>query len=1373
MITHGIKTRASSDTDTELFREVVQHVSFCQQKCSAFHGREAILKVGSMTVGAILKIGSMTVDASLKVGSMMVEAILKIGSMTVDAILKVGSMMVDASLQEGYMMVDAILKVGSMMVEAILKVGSMTVDASLKMIHKYVTGDSDSPLTVFGVSGSGKTSVVAMAAKEASETQDDGVLIVRFIGTTPESSSVCSLLRSITSQVWTIYGHEVHDLPSDLKELNGVFYQALQLAHESKPLVVLLDSLDQLDNSDNGRQLTWLPTHLPPHVKLVVSTLPESQHECLQRLQAMVTSRGHFIQVPKLPDGEATGILDKWLETAGRKLTKGQRGVINAAFRQCPLPLFLKLAFDEARRWRSFTPVDETVLETTVRGCIKTLFLKLERAHGRMFVSRALGYLTISRRGLTETELEDILSCDDDVLNDVYMYWTPPIRRLPPLLLVRLKTEFSQYLVDKGADGVRVFFWYHRQFIEAAYERYCSDDGDQQKMHAALGDFFSGVWAHGVQKPYTDKQGTDRKADRHVTAQQLRFGDSYNLRLLNNLPFHRLRAGQVALLKQECLCNFSFLQAKLVASGLRQVLEDFQDARNMFSEDSAISTIGDALQLSQGALIKYPYELPSQLRGRIKEDKELRPFLQQCDDSLAGYLVTNQPILTRPGGQLVHCLAGHKDDITGLTITCDGEYALTCSRDKTLKVWDVYGGKLYQSIDNVGEDPDAIRLCLNDRLALVNPDGAIQAYEISTGNRKYTIQVDLKAQFCCAGPGETTVAVFTLSTVQLYRANDGQLTQEVQCPYAGGDITIGDVGPSAGSGNYLVTTDTEQRHLFVFNVQTSTFTFMKDVFSAGDNDSGESREEMATVDALALIDDGRTIVVSNMFSNDLHLLDSVTLEEMRVLKGSQRDILEKFHVTPDFRYVYFASFNNIVAWDVPSEERHAILGHHTSYHDVATADMELVVTTGKTMCRFAVLDNPRYVVLVGSYDVSRRFLNVYDLVTCANVRKMQVNADIKDLVVLDNHRVMVRVGRKLKIVDFSKMAVTVTFQGQLPLGSYRDFCVVKPRKEVVSVTRGRRNIKVYKTATGKVSHVIKSEEEQRLICVLVRESFVGCKPANKSGTTLIAETEEGTYLVFDLNTQRFRYKFDPVTLNFRETYTDGACVTEDGRFFIFNAEMMTEDDSAPSRIYVWNISKRVLEHELTDKGTYEMFMDTGDIYYDTSVDSFIFMPPSSVLANLNDGRMRLYDTVSGHASARMCIPEAGPYVLTRGTWVEDRTFRLLDRKTFQSVATFTPDFNLAELFLTSDGHHCVGFFPNYPDPVVWTLRDSNAQKRQKGYKPLSAFTSIYGDKVPVVVAYLETAQDSRDDPGDPDTDVDETEDDVIDEDDADFDEDWY
>ena len=54
--------------------------------------------------------------------------------------------------------------------------------------------------------------------------------------------------------------------------------------------------------------------------------------------------------------------------------------------------------------------------------------------------------MSAGRSGLMEAELEDILSCDDEVLNDVYQYWMPPLRRLPPLLIVRIKADLQQYL---------------------------------------------------------------------------------------------------------------------------------------------------------------------------------------------------------------------------------------------------------------------------------------------------------------------------------------------------------------------------------------------------------------------------------------------------------------------------------------------------------------------------------------------------------------------------------------------------------------------------------------------------------------------------------------------------------------------------------------------------------------------------------------------------------------------------------------------------------------------------------------------------------------------------------------------------------------
>ena len=45
------------------------------------------------------------------------------------------------------------------------------------------------------------------------------------------------------------------------------------------------------------------------------------------------------------------------------------------------------------------------------------------------------------------------------------------MRRLPPLLWVRIQTDLGPYLVERGLKGgTPVLSWYHRQFREAAEE---------------------------------------------------------------------------------------------------------------------------------------------------------------------------------------------------------------------------------------------------------------------------------------------------------------------------------------------------------------------------------------------------------------------------------------------------------------------------------------------------------------------------------------------------------------------------------------------------------------------------------------------------------------------------------------------------------------------------------------------------------------------------------------------------------------------------------------------------------------------------------------------------------------------------------------
>jgi hypothetical protein len=51
--------------------------------------------------------------------------------------------------------------------------------------------------------------------------------------------------------------------------------------------------------------------------------------------------------------------------------------------------------------------------------------------HGRILVFHVLAFIKASKSGLSGTELEDLLSLDDRVLDDVYQYHMPPVRRIP------------------------------------------------------------------------------------------------------------------------------------------------------------------------------------------------------------------------------------------------------------------------------------------------------------------------------------------------------------------------------------------------------------------------------------------------------------------------------------------------------------------------------------------------------------------------------------------------------------------------------------------------------------------------------------------------------------------------------------------------------------------------------------------------------------------------------------------------------------------------------------------------------------------------------------------------------------------------------
>lgn len=73
-------------------------------------------------------------------------------------------------------------------------------------------------------------------------------------------------------------------------ELLGFFPKCLEEACSFRPVVLMLDSLDQLPADEGGRRLDWLPAKIPDDFYLIMSTLPGAEYECLPHLKVANSS---------------------------------------------------------------------------------------------------------------------------------------------------------------------------------------------------------------------------------------------------------------------------------------------------------------------------------------------------------------------------------------------------------------------------------------------------------------------------------------------------------------------------------------------------------------------------------------------------------------------------------------------------------------------------------------------------------------------------------------------------------------------------------------------------------------------------------------------------------------------------------------------------------------------------------------------------------------------------------------------------------------------------------------------------------------------------------------------------------------------------
>jgi len=440
-------------------------------------------------------------------------------------------------------------------------------EAPLSRIASYLADGVAQPLAVVGNPGTGKSSLMARAALVHEQSAPASVLIMRFIGTTPGTSDLRSLLEDLTASISQRY-EVAEPVGLGVTQLAEELPARLALATAERPLVVFLDALDQLPPSEGGQELTWLPASLPPHARLVVST---TEGPCLDALRRKLAS-GQITELDVMPATEGAELLGHWLAGEYRGLQPEQRRLVLDAFAACPLPLYLRLAFEQARSWRSFD--EPPPLTLSVAGLIRDLFarLSLEAAHGPLLTSRVLGFLAAARFGLAEEEVLGALALDDEFCRDFFagsVHSLPTTadggRAIPIVLWSRLFYDLRRYLTERGKASLHLFTFFHKQLAEVATEMYLAESGTTgqrltdggRARHRVLAQYF-----HRLADPEGDcTWGADSP------------------RGLSELPYHLTQAEEWDELTST-LTDFGFLENKATKVAVRTRLDDDEDVES-------------------------------------------------------------------------------------------------------------------------------------------------------------------------------------------------------------------------------------------------------------------------------------------------------------------------------------------------------------------------------------------------------------------------------------------------------------------------------------------------------------------------------------------------------------------------------------------------------------------------------------------------------------------------------------------------------------------------------------------------------------------------------------------------------------------------
>jgi len=783
-------------------------------------------------------------------------------------------------------------------------------EKNLNEIINYIKFDNRIPFIIKGDPGSGKTALIAKIYERLEEENIAGSHIIRFIGTTPSSSDSIGLIRNMCEQFINKYEIKIEEeIPFEYPKLNEVFWKIISLIKER--IIILVDGLDQLSKTDKGRDFGWIPQELPENVRLITS-FASDDHDIIKTIEKKFPNSLHQLKRLSLDEGEKA--LDILLENSLRRLTPDQRNIVLKKISENGLPLYLKLLFEEACTWNSYSDISSIKLAANVEGLIKILFERLYKDHTKKTVDKVLSYIAASRNGLTEDEILEVLTSDHE-----YFRWYKteqihhdlPEEKIPWIVWSRLFSDLEPYLTTRGVDHTSTISFFHRQFKETIEKDLLSKDADN--IYRILANYFNTAHLY----------------------YQINGKKTPNYRKLSELVYN-LRKAKLWKIAEKILSSLEYIEAKCTAVMTEDLLIDYKSFLDDMTSKALLDEYGKVVKnfkhfvFNQVHILRrYPHLTVQQALNQ--PDNTIpsqfgRNYLKNTDSSRSWMEWINKPQVQDP---CILTLTGHSNWVRGCAFSPDGNLLISASFDNALKLWDVETGT---EIRTFTEPSDSVwaGAFTPDGKSVVSAswDGILKIWDVETGVEIRTFEKHSGAIYECAfspdgkmlvsASDDKNLKLWNVETGTAIKILRGHLEEVWRCAFSPDSTKI----LSASNDGTLRLWDAGT------GKEIRTFT-------------GHARE----VQGCAFSPDGNQIL-SASYDSTLKLWDVETGAEIRTFAG-HTDLVSGCAFSPDGKRIASASNDKTLKlWDVDTgAEIRTFTGHSDPLLDCAfSPDGRMVVS---------------------------------------------------------------------------------------------------------------------------------------------------------------------------------------------------------------------------------------------------------------------------------------------------------------------------------------------------------------------------------------------------------------------------------------------